>query len=114
MMKLVLEENPIIFPKLTVSLGMLGKRIDITGRKRADYKLSEYLFEAAGGIGIPDIAIFNVSEGTWMEYFTPEFVEIQPKIGNPYKFVGIPVNDNNANMMINFLILHSSATFKII
>lgn len=114
MKELRLDENPIIFPKLTAQICFTGVRVPINGRKRADFKLSEYLFEAAIGQSVPDIAVFNLKSGEWETYFIEEKVLIHPKIGNSYYYYDVDTitAEHNVSMFTNFLILHSSATFN--
>lgn len=111
MLELSLGEYPIIFPKLLSEIGKMGMQISITGRKRADFKLSEYLFEAAIGQEVPDIAVFNTKIGEWETYFVEEEVLIHPKIGSSYYYRGCEISkEHNLCMFTNFIILHSSAT----
>lgn len=112
MIELKLEENPIIFPKLTYLLGMRGLKISILGRKRADFKLSEYLYEAAVGAGIPDIAVYDLKDGEWKEYYNEAFW-IEPKIGNKYYYTSKDISqDANLSFYENYVLLHSSAMIK--
>lgn len=112
MVELILEENPIIFPKLTYQLGMTGSKISILGRKRADFKLSEYLYEAAIGNDIPDISIYDLKEAEWKEFYNAEF-SIVPKIGNKYIYKSGYISHNtNSSFFENYVLLHSSATLK--
>lgn len=112
MLELKLEDNPIIFPKLTYLLGMRGVKISILGRKRADFRLSEYLYEAAIGAQIPDIAVYDLRSGKWKEYNDEEFW-IEPKIGNEYYYRSKDITqETNLSFYENYVLLHSSAMIK--
>lgn len=112
MLELKLEDNPIIFPKLTYLLGMRGVKISILGRKRADFRLSEYLYEGAVGTLIPDIAVYDLRSGEWIEYSSDEFW-IEPKIGNRYYYRSKDIATNtNLSFYENYVLLHSSAMLK--
>lgn len=111
MVSITLKDNPVIFPKLTFLICKKGASIQITGKKRADFKLSEYMVEASLGRDIPEIAVLNLEDGNWFEYWTS--ASIIPSVGNEYTFHSVKEEDIwNLSLLTNFVQMHSSATFK--
>lgn len=109
--KIILGENPIIFPNLTYRLAQHGVRINIIGKKRADFKLAFNLLEGACNCHLPDVSVFNVKTGEWEHYYDREILEIVPPVGSPYCYMK-PSDDafQNYSILENFIRLYSSAT----
>lgn len=108
--KVVLGENPIVFPALTFKLTQFGVKVNINGKKRADFRLAFNLLEGACGAKLPDISVYNVKTGKWDDYFNVNSIIIEPPVGNSYRYMN-PPDDAFSNYCVieNFIRLYSSA-----
>lgn len=111
-MKLGVENNPVLFPKLSFEIIASNYELKIKGRKRADFKLAEYLLLAADGEVIPDVAVFNLTNQQWEEYNCDEII-ITSNYAGTVHYKRTEFRPELLYAYINFIALQSSASFDI-
>lgn len=111
-MVLNVNNNPVLFPKLSFEIIASSYELKIKGRKRADFKLAEYLLLAADGENIPDVAVFDLQEQEWKEYYSSE-VKIISNYGGCVNYKRKEFKPELLFAYINFIALQSSASFDI-
>lgn len=111
-MELNVRNNPVLFPKLSFYVIERGYKLLITGRKRADFKLAEYLLLAADGENLPDVAVFDVGNKRWKEYHSND-VEITSEYAGCVHYKTRGFKPELLLAYVNFIALHSSASFDI-
>jgi hypothetical protein len=111
-MVLEVKNNPVLFPKLSFEIIASNYELKIKGRKRADFKLAEYLLLAADGEEIPDVAVFNLETQKWEEHFCNQ-VEITSNYAGTVRYKRDEFKPELLYAYINFIALQSSASFDI-
>lgn len=111
-MELRVENNPVLFPRLSFEIIASNYELKIKGRKRADFKLAEYLLLAADGEDIPDVAVFNLTTQEWEEYHCEE-VKIFSNYAGCVHYKRKEFKPELLFAYINFIALQSSASFDI-
>jgi len=111
-MLLEVENNPVLFPKLSFEVIACNYELKIKGRKRADFKLAEYLLSAANGNKVPDVAVFNLATGEWEEYYN-DTIQIKSNYGGTVNYQRTVFKPELLFAYINFVALQSSASFTI-
>lgn len=111
-MELNVRNNPVLFPKLSFKVIENGYELKIKGRKRADFKLAEYLLLAADGEKIPDVAVFDLNKKQWKEYNCDD-VKITSEYAGCVHYKTRGFKPELLLAYVNFIALQSSASFDI-
>lgn len=115
-----LTNRLVIFPKYTVALIRSGYKCKITGKRASDIKLVSYLYEAEIEClpleNLPEIAIYDAEEKSWIELFAVEMEHDSLILNNgkygQFKYYLRKLNDLEAafaNSLANYVSQFSSA-----